>query len=360
MINQHADLPFQIEVVKGDIIKFKADVLALKYAQSWSFLTQNVVKLLPPDSVLLNKPPRPGQAILAVSDGATPSPLILLVGTPPRKQFTYDSMHDMARQTLYALVDVQPPVKHLALTVHGAGWGFDEAEAFRAMLLGFRAAVEDNKYPHSLQKISIVEVQEKRADVLSQTLAEFQNSTVEKSSRPMPPPPVPGAAPGRSAGVAPPVRSAPTPSPDSQTVATLDEPSIFVAMPFAKKYMDIFYYAIQPAVKDTDHLCVRLDLSSYTGDIIDTIKQRIRAADLMIALLDGTNPNVYLEVGYAWGVGTPTVLIVNEEQLAAGDLPFDVRTQKYLRYEAIMELRPQLTDELRAVLKANARRKKEK
>lgn len=352
MTDKHSPLPFEVKVVKGDITKFKADVLALKYAQSMSFLTQNVVNLLPPNNALIENPPRVGKWVITPSDGVIPTPLILMVGTPPRRKFTYDSMHDLARTTLYALVDVKPPVQHLALTVHGAGWGFDEAEAFRAMLLGFRAAVDDGKYPRQLKRISVVEVQEKRAEVLNRTLDEFlgqdDDRKVRRSGSPAPLSAV-AAGPGGAA-----------PQAEMQGVASIDEPSIFVAMPFAKKYIDVFYYAIQPAVKDTDHLCIRLDLSSYTGDIIDTIKQRIRASDLVVALLDGANPNVYLEVGYAWGVGTPTVLIVNEEQLTEGDLPFDVRTQKYLRYESIMELRPQLTDELRAVLKATAKRKREK
>ncbi len=330
---------FEIKVVKANILKFEADVMTLKYTQSWSFLGQNVMKMLPENSPLLQTLPRTGQWVFAPSEGVVPAPWILLIGAPPRKEFTYDSIHDLARLTLTALAEVKAdrPIRHIAVTVHGAGWGFDEKEAFRAMLLGFHAAVEDGNYPKELVRISVVEAQAKRADVLTETLTEFLDSD-DKANR------------GHSATVL--TSNTPIPEP----IASVDEPSIFVAMPFAKKYNDVFYLAIQPAVKDTDHLCIRLDLSAYTGDIIETIKTRIRAAKLVIALLDGANPNVYLEVGFAWGVGVPTVLVVNEEQFKEGDLPFDVRSQKYLRYDFLYELRPHLTAELRAVLKAHEKK----
>ncbi len=62
----------------------------------------------------------------------------------------------------------------------------------------------------------------------------------------------------------------------------------------------------------------------------------------MVADLSTANPNVYLEVGFAWGVGTPTVLIVN----TTDDLKFDVRGQRRLKYSKIRELEESLTREL--------------
>ncbi len=42
----------------------------------------------------------------------------------------------------------------------------------------------------------------------------------------------------------------------------------------------------------------------------------------MIAVLTGANPNVYLEVGYAWGKGRrPTILVTDD----AEDPRFDVQ-----------------------------------
>ncbi len=63
----------------------------------------------------------------------------------------------------------------------------------------------------------------------------------------------------------------------------------------------------------------------------------------MIADLSGANPNVYLEVGYAWGKGRPTLLLVKSEQ----ELRFDVRSQRCLKYESIKNLADVLSRELR-------------
>ena len=58
--------------------------------------------------------------------------------------------------------------------------------------------------------------------------------------------------------------------------------------------------------------------------------------------LKSENRNVYLEVGYAWGCGKPTVLLVRDE----GELKFDVRGQRCLVYRSIRNLEEQLRKEL--------------
>jgi hypothetical protein len=62
----------------------------------------------------------------------------------------------------------------------------------------------------------------------------------------------------------------------------------------------------------------------------------------MIALLNDANPNVYLEIGYAWAKAKPTILILKN-----GHNPhFDVRGQRYIEYRTISELRKKLTVEI--------------
>ncbi|MGZ9222533.1 MAG: hypothetical protein ACXW4Q_10525 [Anaerolineales bacterium] len=72
------------------------------------------------------------------------------------------------------------------------------------------------------------------------------------------------------------------------------------------------------------------------------IKRRIGKASLIIADLSMANANVYLEVGYAWGLGIPTVLIVQDAQ----ELKFDVKGQKCIIYSGIRELEEKLSKEL--------------
>lgn len=119
-------------------------------------------------------------------------------------------------------------------------------------------------------------------------------------------------------------------------------------MPFAPLFEDRFHYGIQRAVNASGLLCERADLATFTGDVLVWVKQRISSASLVVADLSSANPNVYLEVGFAWGRGIPTVLVADQ----ATDLMFDVRTQRCLIYGgSIKRLEKLLTAELVALTK---------
>ena len=75
---------------------------------------------------------------------------------------------------------------------------------------------------------------------------------------------------------------------------------------------------------------------------MDWVRNRIKSAEIVIADLTESNPNVYLEVGFAWGVGIPTILLMNSES----DLKFDVRGQRCLIYKRIKDLEKLLQNEL--------------
>ena len=120
------------------------------------------------------------------------------------------------------------------------------------------------------------------------------------------------------------------------------KPFVFVAMPFKKEMEDIFYYGIQQPSRESGFLCERIDNESFTGDILAQVKIKIDGCAVVIADLTGSNPNVYLEVGYAWGKGKPTILLLKEGE----DLKFDVKGYRHLRYETIKGLEESLTKEL--------------
>ena len=123
------------------------------------------------------------------------------------------------------------------------------------------------------------------------------------------------------------------------------KPHIFVAMPFAPEFDDHFHYGIQQAVNAAGYLCERADLATFTGDVLTWVKERIDSARLLVADLSTANPNVYLEVGYAWGKGIPTVLLARD----SADLRFDVEGQRCLLYTSIRKLEDSLTSELKAL-----------
>jgi hypothetical protein len=121
-----------------------------------------------------------------------------------------------------------------------------------------------------------------------------------------------------------------------------EKPHAFVAMPFAPELEDTYHYGIQAPVRAAGLLCERVDQAAFDGPIIQRIKERIETAKVVIADLSMANPNVYLEVGYAWGRGRPTVLLVRDVK----ELRFDVASYRCIVYRSIRELESLLTREL--------------
>jgi hypothetical protein len=114
-------------------------------------------------------------------------------------------------------------------------------------------------------------------------------------------------------------------------------------MPFSPDMDDVFHYGIQNAVHSVGRICERADMAAFTGDIVSWIRDRIRNASLIVADVSGANPNVYLELGFAWGCGTPAVILCKDVQ----ELRFDVRGQRCVTYKSIKDLETRLSSELR-------------
>jgi hypothetical protein len=320
------EIDIQIEI--GDVLRFKADVLVLKYAQVFHGVDSAVfAKLGALHPKVESKLPKPNDFLLLESLGSLGAESVLFAGVVDVLQFRYKEIRDFSFRSLRYLSKIKPDAEHICLTLHGASYGLDETEAFKAEIAGLVDAITQDLYPARLKKISIVEFHEPRAIRLREVLEQLlpgglitireMRYLVRRSTE--------TDEPISSAGI------------DSE-----DKPLIFVAMPFDKKLDDVFHYGIQNAVNRAGYLCERADQVAFTGDILDLIKRRIKKASLLIADLTNTNPNVYLEVGYAWGLGKPTVLIAQDVQ----DLKFDVKGQKCIIYTGIRELEEKLSEEL--------------
>jgi len=111
-------------------------------------------------------------------------------------------------------------------------------------------------------------------------------------------------------------------------------------MSFAKEMEDTYYYGIEPPLRAAGFVCERADQQSFVGDIVSWIRDRIKGSCLLVAELTMPNPNVCLEVGYAWGLDIPTVLVAKKAGIP--DIPFDLKTQKFLVYETIHDLETSL------------------
>jgi len=335
---ENVRLGFMVEAVQGDALRYKADVLAVKNAPTSGGLGAQVRKRITDGGELL---PKADEYRIFPGRGVTNTEYVLMVGAPPIFSLRYPQLRDLSRRFLEALWDAGLDAEHLATTLHGVrtGSGLDEVEAFRALLLGMADAYDAGHYPPTLKRISFVEQDENRVQLMQDALLRFL---------PDAPPPLESGESLRSAPKVETGTMAVMAGPDSfepefrRPEADESTPHVFVAMPFKDEYDDQYYLAIQPAIHEIGFLSERMDLDAFTGDIKARMLERIRTARLVIALLDGGNPNVYLEVGYAWGVETPTILIAHEGE----PLPFDVRGERVLLYDRIYRLKQMLQADL--------------
>lgn len=291
----------KIEIVNKDIREVAADVVVLKYAQAFYGADSMVAAALSrPD--LRELAPRSGEFALVPSEGRLVANHALFLGVVPLFRFDYTQIRSFAKRALSVIVEKLPQATTLAMTMHGMGYGLDEREAFLAQVAGLWEAAA--KAP-SVRKVVIAEKNAARARRLRAILEE-----AERENQP----------------------------PLDAGMTSQDKPHVFVAMPFSKKFDDVYVFGIQGPVNDAGLLCERVDMVTFTGDILERIKTRIQTATLVIADLSGANANVYLEVGYAWGVGRPTLLLTQDLE----DLKFDVIGQQCLVYESILDLSQKL------------------
>jgi hypothetical protein len=243
----------------------------------------------------------------------------LVVGVVPLNAFEYSEIRSFAKQAIKLISRELPEARHIAMTIHGVGTGLDERESFLAQLGGIAEAVSDSE---AELYVSIVERDPERAERLRKLLDETWPSSsdqfVSLSS-------VSRATQEITAGV-----------------KSNSKAHVFVAMPFSKDLEDVFIFGIQGPINRAGYLCERVDMLSFTGDILERIKSRIETAALVVADLTGANPNVYLEVGYAWGKNRPTLLLSRKTD----DLKFDVRGQRCLVYDSIVDLSKKLQQDL--------------
>lgn len=113
--------------------------------------------------------------------------------------------------------------------------------------------------------------------------------------------------------------------------------------PFDGAFEDHYHYAILPSVRGSGLLCERVDQQKFTGDVIEYMKERISSAAILVAEVSNHNPNVYLEIGFAWGRSVPTVLLCTDN---CEDLAFDIRGHRVIRYGRIQDLEAKLNAEL--------------
>ena len=84
-------------------------------------------------------------------------------------------------------------------------------------------------------------------------------------------------------------------------------PSVFVLMPFASEFDDIFGGIIKQVFEDKGFSVKRADDIENQRNILQDIIAEIFNSDLIIADVTDSNPNVYYELGIAHALGRPVI-----------------------------------------------------
>ncbi len=307
-----------LKIAMADITEMAADVVAVKYAQNFYGADLAVARWLGDMAKIprSHMQPEVGEHALLATHGALPAGHALFIGVPPLVELSYSDIQNLSRRTLSVLKAELPSAAHLAMTIHGAGWGLDETAALVAQINGYLEAVYANDLPPALQTITIVEY---RMDATRRLQTAFETQFDGVFQR------VPGDEWAYSytlgANAAAPVESI------SQA-----QPYAFVIMANDPALDDFFYYGIQNAVHSIGDLCARMDLSLKDAEIMGQIKQKIDGAHFVVADLTGLPSSALLYLGYAWGKQRPTILIRQKAAVT------ELAEHDALTYERIRDL----------------------
>lgn len=304
-------MALHVSVVRDDITLVPADVVLLKHARGFYGADEAVALRLTQHTVCEAEAisPAEGDFRLVETAGAIAARQALFLGTPSLMRFSYREMRQFARRAIEVIAAQPQSVRTVITTVHGAGYGLDILESLRSMILGFQQGLSTHPL-HELEQLVFVERSARRYQVLSDALADVELVV----------PPGPAKA-------------------TSQVVAAAKvEPprkkSVFVAMPFTEEFEDIYQFGIYAAARRCGYVCEKVDESVFAGSIVDRITEGIRQAEFLIADLSLERPNVYLEVGFAWGLQKPVIMVAREGQR----LHFDLSHHKCLFYSRIGKL----------------------
>lgn len=105
---------------------------------------------------------------------------------------------------------------------------------------------------------------------------------------------------------------------------------VFVIMPFAPMFDDIWKGGIERACSAEEIGCLRVDQISLSSWITEDIKGCMKIADFVVVDITGNNPNVMFELGWALAQEKKPVVIRQKDDPSS--VPFDVKDIRYIPY----------------------------
>jgi hypothetical protein len=340
------------ELRRVDLLRARVDAVALKYAQAFHGADRAVAAAFRESGESIEDFELAIDAYaLKPTGGAIGASLALFVGVPQLGDFLYAEIRRFSTQVLTILSREAPEVRTVAMTLHGVGYGLDILEAARQQLLGVKEALSAGSYPEALEAVVIVEIREDRLQAAAAVVGQEQETTT---------PPKDWEPRGRLEWPIYPVAEPATSRTKTSSAirATVNKlagkpekrKKVFVAMPFARSMRVVWQFGIRDPVRSVNLLCERMDKELFAGEILEQVKKSIESADLIVADITGNNPNVFLEVGYAWGRARPTLILCQKDSDGSNPtLPFDVAGHSCLYYEDAVDLAEELVRYLKGL-----------
>lgn len=106
----------------------------------------------------------------------------------------------------------------------------------------------------------------------------------------------------------------------------------FVIQPFDERFNKRFHDIYKPAIESCGLEAYRVDYDPSVEIPIDAIEDGIRESSIVLADITVDNPNVWYELGFAYALRRPIVMIWSEER-ADPRYPFDIQHRTVTRYK---------------------------
>lgn len=138
-----------------------------------------------------------------------------------------------------------------------------------------------------------------------------------------------------------------------QNLPAEDEKLIFVLMPFAEEYREIYDDVIKPLAKEIGLKSLRADEIFGSKAIMEDILKTIAKSKIVIADVTNRNPNVFYELGISHTVKDNVIIITQ----SMDDVPFDLQHLRCIKYSQTLrgsqELKLQLLHTIESILQVD-------
>lgn len=129
---------------------------------------------------------------------------------------------------------------------------------------------------------------------------------------------------------------------------SIGRPRAFVVMQFAEPYDTFYREVIQKQAEAAGFEVFRIDEKAGPGVIFQDIQREIEQAEIVVAEITPTNPNVFYELGYAHALRKPTILLAQR----GAELSFDIRSFRVVFYNDTIGGKAEVERNLRNHLEA--------